>query len=474
MAYAQATGKGDLLDVALKSADLLAQTFGPGREEIWPGHQITEMALVKLTRATGDSRYLELAKFMLDQRGPDGHEGSGREYNQSHARVVEQAEAVGHAVRATYMYSGMADVAALTGDSGYIRAIDRIWDDVVTGQLYITGGIGATAEGEAFGGPNELPNLTAYCETCASIGNVFWNHRLFLLHGDGCYVDVLERTLYNALLAGVSLDGMRFFYENPLESAGGYERSPWFGCACCPSNVARFLPSLPGYVYAQQGASLYVNLFVAGTAEIEMGEGRVIGLEQETAYPWDGKVKLRVGLEGPSRFTVKLRVPGWARNEVVPSDLYRFADVSDDEVTLTVNGERVGLELEKGYACLGREWQAGDEIELDLPMPVRQVVAHERVEANRGRVVLQRGPLVYCVEGVDYPEGRVHELAVSEDAVLSAEFAPDLLGGVVVVKAEALQGFVAIPYFAWANRGPGEMLVWMPVAGENRIEGSVG
>ena len=401
VAYAQATGKHALLDVALRTAALLTRTFGPDKEPIWPGHQITEMALVKLGRATGDPRYLALAKFLLDSRGPDGWEGSGTEYNQSHREVVAQTEAVGHAVRATYMYAGMADVAAMGGAARYVPALDRLWEDVVARKLYVTGGIGATAEGEAFGRAYDLPNLTAYSETCAAIGNVFWNQRMFLLHADARYVDVLERTLYNALIAGVALDGMAFFYDNPLESHGQQARRPWFGCACCPSNVARFLPSLPGYVYAQQDDTIYVNLFVANTAEIALSAAGVVQLAQETRYPWDGAVRLRIGLARPGTFTLKVRIPGWAQGAPVPSDLYHFADRNDEAVTLTAGGAAVALELERGYATLRRTWQPGDVVELHLPMPVRRVAAQDQVAANQGRVALQRGPLVYCLEGVD-------------------------------------------------------------------------
>ena len=476
VAHHQATGKRELLEVALKSADLLDRTFGPGKEAIWPGHQVAEMALVKLYRVTGEARYLALAKSLLEARGPDGREGSGSEYNQSHEPVAEQSQAVGHAVRATYLYAGMADVAAATGEAAYIQALERIWEDVVRKKLYITGGIGATAVGEAFGPAYDLPNLTAYCETCAAIGMAFWNHRLFLLHPDARYIDVLERTLYNGLLSGVSLDGRAFFYENPLESDGTHGRSPWFDCACCPSNVVRFFPALPGYVYAHDAGSIWVNLFASGTAEVDMGDGRVVKLAQETRYPWEGEVRLTVCPEKPFSFALNVRIPGWARGEPVPGDLYHFADSAEGPVTLTVNGQPVELEIERGYARLVREWRPGDVVELELPMPVRRVRAREQVEADRGRVALQRGPLVYCVEWVDNSDGEVRNLTLPGDTPLSAEWVPDLLGGVVVVKGRALrqasdgqgilmeteQDFTAVPYYAWANRGQGEMLVWLP------------
>ena len=476
VAYYQATGKRPLLDIALKSANLLDQTFGPGKQSIWPGHQITEMGLAKLYRATGDSRYLSLAKFMLDVRGPDGSRGGGRTYNQSHAKVVDQTEAVGHAVRATYMYSGMADVAALTGDLSYVNAIDKIWEDVADKKLYITGGIGATGSGEAFGGPYELPNMSAYNETCAAVGNDFWNQRLFLLHADAKYIDVMERTLYNGLISGVSLDGKTFFYPNPLESAGQHKRSPWFGVACCPGNITRFLPSVPGYVYAQRGDALYVNLFVGSTADIKLDNGRKVKLVQETRYPWNGVVKMTVSPDQPSKLTINVRIPGWARNEAVPSNLYRFTDKVDEPVVLKVNGKPAPVSIDKGYASLNRQWKRGDVIELNLPMPVRRIVANDLVVADRARVALQRGPIVYAAEWVDNADGRVRNLVLPDDAKLTAEFKPDLLNGVEIVKARATslafdeqgkvtkkdQDFVAIPYYAWANRGAGEMIVWIP------------
>ncbi len=474
VAYYQATGTRSLLDIALKNADLLCRTFGPGKKTIWPGHQITAMGLAKLYRVTGDQKYLDLAKFLLDVRG-QGQYG-GREYNQSHLPVVEQTEAVGHAVRATYMYSGMADVAAMTGDTSYIKAIDRIWENVVGKKLYITGGIGSTGAGEAFGKNYELPNMTAYNETCASVGNDFWNERLFLLHGDAKYVDVLERTLYNGLISGVSLDGKTFFYPNPLESNGQHERSPWFGVACCPGNITRFMASVPGYMYAQQGNTLYVNLYIGSKAEIKMDGGRVLNLTQETRYPWDGAVKLTVDPDRAGTFDIKVRIPGWARNEPVPSDLYRFVSPVSEQAQVSVNGRRVPLTLDKGYVSLNRTWKRGDVIQVNLPMPVRRVLANEQVAADRGRTAIERGPIVYAAEWVDNPGGKVRNLMLPEDEKLSAEYRPDLLNGVTVVRGKAIalayapdgkiakheQEFTAIPYYAWTNRGRGQMIVWLP------------
>ncbi len=333
-AHYEATGKRTLLNVALKNADLLVATFGPGKRKIYPGHQIVEMGLVKLYRVTGKQEYLDLAKFMLDSRG------GGSSYNQADIAVVAQTQAEGHAVRATYMYSGMADVAAMTGDRQYISALDKIWENVVDKKIYVTGGIGALAKGEAFGADYQLPNMAAYNETCASVGNDFWNQRMFLLHGDAKYVDIFERTLYNGLISGVSLDGQTYFYPNPLESNGQHQRSPWFGVACCPGNITRFMPSIPGYVYAEQNDALYVNLFVANHANVTLGNGEKLEIAQETNYPWDGDVKITVRPERAGAFVLKVRIPGWARNQAMPGDLYEFMDHAGSEPVLKVNGHR--------------------------------------------------------------------------------------------------------------------------------------
>jgi DUF1680 family protein len=479
-AHHLATGKRTLLDVAVKAADMLDRTFGPGKASIWPGHQVTEMGLVRLYRVTGSERYLALATFLIDQRGPNAGEKTnprGLEYNQAHLRAVEQTEPVGHAVRAMYMYAGMADVAALTGDAAYARALDRIWSTTVGAKLYLTGGIGSTGAGEAFGKPYELPNMTAYNETCASVGMDFWNHRLFLLHGDGRYMDVLERTLYNALLSGVALDGRTYFYPNPLESAGQHQRSPWFGVACCPGNITRFMASLPGYVYAHQGDAIFVNLYAAGRARIETGPGRHVEVRQQTGYPWDGRITLSVTPDSRREFPLRLRIPGWARETPVPSDLYTFEGAMSGPVRLSVNGTPVTLTIDKGYATITRTWTAGDTVVLELPMPVRRVRAHPSVEADRNRVAIQRGPIVYAAEWPDN-DGHVRNVVLPADATLSSEFTPGLLGGVQVVTAPALaltrtaDGGLAreprlltlIPYATWANRGPGPMAVWLAAA----------
>ncbi|HUU18861.1 MAG TPA: beta-L-arabinofuranosidase domain-containing protein [Sedimentisphaerales bacterium] len=469
VAHYEATGKRTLLDVAIKNADFLDTVFGPGRNETAPGHQIIEMGLARLYRATGNEKYLNLAKFYLDTRGP-----GGSEYNQSHEKAIEQSEAVGHAVRASYMYCGMADVAALTGDRSYLEAIDRIWENVVTKKLYLTGGIGATGSGEAFAKNYELPNATAYCETCAAIGNVMWNHRMFLFHGDAKYVDVLERTLYNGLISGVSLEGDSFFYPNPLASQGQHKRSPWFPCACCPGNITRFVSSVPGYIYAQEGDNLYVNLFAGGTGTVTMKKNPV-QIRQQTRYPWDGAVKMTVEPKQPAKLTICVRIPGWAQNKCMPSDLYRYKEISDEKVSLKLNGETIPLKMEKGFARINRKWSKGDIIELNLPMPVRRALCHEDVADNVGKVALERGPIVYCAEWPDN-NGHVLNVVLPDEARLTSEYRKEMFNGVTIVRAKAVglsyakdsktalkkpQDFVAIPYYAWAHRGAGEMAVWL-------------
>jgi DUF1680 family protein len=477
VAHYRATGKRNFLDIAIKSADLVDRDFGWGKIENYPGHQEIEKGLVKLFRVTGDQRYLDLAKFFLDVRGPDGEK-----YNQAHQKITEQDSAVGHAVRATYMYSGMADVAALTNDQAYVDAISRIWEDVVYRKMYITGGIGATGGNEGFAAPYVLPNLTAYCETCASIANVFWNHRMFLHKGEVKYIDVLERTLYNALLSGISLSGDRFFYPNRLESKGREERQEWFGCACCPSNITRFIPSVPGYIYASTDDRIYVNLYADNTANIDL-DGKKVEMIQQTNYPWDGQVKLVINPEASTRFWLYLRVPGWARNETVPGDLYYFTDQKDDEVILKVNGEeKTARFIKGGYMIINRIWKTGDQVELTLPMPVRKIEANEKVEEDWGKIAIQRGPLVYCAEWSDAADGHVLDLVIDQESPMVAHFNSELLNGVVVITGTASKASktpegeitlqdpgecVMIPYYAWANRGAGEMVVWMAVNGND-------
>ncbi len=469
-AHYWATGKRNMLDLAIKNADLVCNDFGPGKLERIPGHQVIEMGLAKLYRVTGDPKYLKQAQFFLDQRGGDPKDS----YRQNDVRVTEQRKAVGHAVRAGYMYSGMADIAALSGNQDYVTAIDSIWEDVVGTKLYVTGGIGAAGGIEGFAEPYELPNYSAYCETCASIANIFWNHRLFLLHGHAKYIDVLERTLYNALLSGLSLSGDRFFYPNVLEARRNQERSPWFSCACCPSNMARFLPSIPGYQYAVRNNELFVNLYIGGHSEIGLGEN-TIKLDLTTRFPWDGQATLAVNPEKTGKFSLKLRLPGWALNEAVPSSLYRFDAPDNSPVKISVNGKELDYEVEDGFAVIKRKWAAGDKVTLDIPMPVRRVLAHEAVKADLGRQAFQRGPLVYCFEGQDQPRPETVHYLIDKTAPVETAFEPDLLNGVQTISVQGRfqeEGggapmniqitMKAIPYYAWANRGKDFMSVWIP------------
>lgn len=473
IAHYQATGSRKFLDIAIRYADCVCREIGDGEGQVVrvPGHQIAEMALAKLYLVTGDQKYLDQAKFFLDKRGYTSRKD---EYSQAHKPVIEQDEAVGHAVRAAYMYAGMADVAALTGDTSYVHAIDRIWDNIVSKKLYITGGIGATNQGEAFGKNYELPNMSAYCETCAAIGNVYVNYRLFLLHGDAKYYDVLERTLYNGLISGVSLDGGGFFYPNPLESMGQHQRQPWFGCACCPSNICRFIPSLPGYVYAVKDNRVYVNLFMGNEAELKVGEKKVI-LHQETRYPWDGHVTLTVDKNAAGTFAMKIRIPGWVRNQVVPSDLYTYSDGKRPGYSVKVNGEAVTSALEQGYFTIERKWKKGDRVELQLDMEVRTVKANGKVEADRGRMAVERGPIVYCAEWPDN-SFNVLSLLMNQHPQFEVVERADLLYGLNQIKTPVQtleydeqgrlvvkdQELTLIPYYAWAHRGPGNMAVWLP------------
>jgi hypothetical protein len=470
VAWYAATGSPTLLDVARRNADLISRTFNlRGRRDV-PGHQEIEIGLTKLYRVTGTRAYLDTARFFLDERGrgPAAGRTSYGEYAQDHLPVRDQAEAVGHAVRAAYQFSGMADVAHATGDATYLPAVARVWDDVVTRKLYVTGGIGATGEWEGFGPAYDLPNEVAYVETCASIAFALWSHRLFLTHGDAKFMDVFERTVYNALLSGVALTGDRFFYPNPLASAGTHERSPWFPCACCPSNVPRFLPTLPGFAYATAPGRLYVNLFVGGTATVPL-DGAAVEIAQTTRYPWDGRVRLAVSPAARRAFTLLVRLPGWSRNEPVPGGLYRFIDTPPPPPppTVRVNGTAVpGGPLDGGgYLAIRRDWAPGDVIEIDLPMPARRIAARDEVTANVGRVAVQRGPIVYAAEWPDNG-GRALEIELAGDLRLDARERPDLLNGVVVLEAATgarpdTPPVTLIPYYAWAHRGKGEMAVWL-------------
>ena len=528
VAHYQATGERTFLDIAMRYADCIIREVGdkPGQACVVPGHQIAEMALCRLYLATGERKYLDQAKFFLDYRGKTSF---CHEYSQSHKPVVEQDEAVGHAVRAAYMYAGMADVAALTGDSAYINAIDAIWDNIVTKKLYITGGIGATHNGEAFGPNYYLPNMSAYCETCAAIGNVYVNHRLFLLHGDSKYYDVLERTLYNGLLSGVSLDGGKFFYPNPLESAGQHQRQAWFGCACCPSNICRFIPSLPGYVYAVKDRDVYVNLFLSNSSTLNV-EGKKVSLTQTTDYPYGDSIRIKIDENRCGEFTLKIRIPGWVDGTPVPSDLYaytkkwqleygfRFENPKEGHLKCTIVREHAKNIIEDkkafkesfkessldgktnayftpdGYLNITRKWKKGDEVTIFFEMRPRVVLAHENVEADRGLVAVERGPLVYCAEWADN-EFDIKNVVINPEAKFTlgerdlSTFIPEERKAqlstwasqrIITLSTEAQLvtpntkgepqreqvNLTLTPYYTWAHRGRGDMKVWLPVADE--------
>jgi hypothetical protein len=486
VAYYQATGKRTFLDIAIKNADLLVRTFGPDKLRGFPGHQEIELGLVKLYRVTGKEGYLKLAKYFLDQRGKDikltQYPPNSRfaiyndpEQIQAHKPVLEQEEAVGHAVRMMYMLSGMTDIAALYNDSDYKNAVNRLWENIVYKKMYLTGGIGARSDRERFGDNYELPNLTAYNETCAAIGNIFWNYRMFLLYGESRYIDVMERVLYNGFLSGVSLSGDKFFYPNPLESngrnrfnKGSATRQEWFGVACCPGNIARFMPAVSGYIYAHKKDTLYVNLFMSNKASIVLANDSVL-IEQKTRYPWDGTIGITISPNISRKFTLCIRIPGWTHNQPVPGDLYRYLDTRDDKIQVLLNGKNVEYTMKNGYAVLNRNWNKGDEVQVALPMPVRRIIAHPAVKDDDGKIALEYGPLVYCFEGLDN-ENSVLNRILPDNADLSVEYRPDLLGGVSVIKAvvsdtsegnQHRQTLMAIPYYAWSNRGASEMTVWL-------------
>ena len=485
IAHNQATGKTSLLNVARQFADLLVDTFHDGGVEIPPGHEIVESGLARLYDVTGDTSYLDLARYYLDIRGTvtDDYSPWGT-YNQDHLPVLQQDEAVGHVVRAIYLYMGMADVAARTNDYGYrdelMQALDNIWHSVNDTKAYITGGLGASHGGESFGDPYDLPH-DGYCETCAQIANVMWNQRMFLYHRDGKYIDVLERTLYNSVTSGVSLKGDKFFYPNPLISNGGYTRSGWFACNCCIGNIARMIPSVPGYVYCKDDDEIYVNLYVASTGTIELTDTDV-SLTQVGSYPWQGDMAITVDPETAGAFTIKLRIPGWSQNQPLPGDLYSYKQQSTEQVSLDVNGETIPLDVQKGYVAINRIWQAGDVIHVSLPMPVRQVQANANIAACTNQVAIERGPIVYCAEWPDYENNSVFHLYVPDQSQFEFQYSDDMLGDATISnKGNIITGIVkgvyedeggrviqqdeafkAIPYYAWAHRGAGQMTVWLP------------
>ena len=488
-AHYQATGSDKFLNIAKRYADCVIKEVGAGEGQacVVPGHQIAEMALARLYVLTGEKKYLDEAKFLLDYRGKTKIKNI---YSQSDKPVVDQTEAWGHAVRAGYMYAGMADVAALLGDSTYIKAIDTIYENIVSKKYYLTGGVGARHQGEAFGADYELPNLTAYNETCAAISMVYLFERMFLLHGDAKYIDCLERTLYNGVISGMSVDGGKFFYPNPLSSDGHYRfnadntmtRQPWFGCACCPSNLCRFIPSMPGYVYGVRDNNLYVNLFAANTATIKVN-GKDVTLEETTQYPWDGDISIKVLQNKAKQFNMLVRIPGWVQSKVVPSDLYAFNDDIFSTYEVSVNGQRVEGELENGYLVINRNWKKGDVIRIHFDMPVRTVVANPRVSDDRGRIAVERGPLVYCAEWADNEGINPHHLLLARQPKFEVEASYGIQNtegdgktfNVTAITAQAQEASVTpegkltakdvrvklIPYYAWNHRGAGKMDVWL-------------
>lgn len=488
-AHYLATGKKSFLNIALKNADLVCSVFGPEKKHVAPGHEVVEMGLVKLYRITGKEKYLQTAKFFVEERGHyKGYDSTSKDewkngmYWQDDKPVTKQTEAEGHAVRAGYLYSAMADVAALTGDEQLLRSIDTIWNNMVSKKIYVQGGAGAVGDGERYGANYELPNTTAYNETCAAIANVFWNERMFLLHGNARYIDVLEKILYNGLISGVGLDGKSFFYTNAMQIKNSFshpdmeaERSGWFPCSCCPTNLVRLLPSVPGYVYAQKDDKLFVNLFMSSHVSLRI-LNKQVEITQENNYPWDGDLKFTVNPKSSLTFSMLVRIPGWAQNEAIPSNLYNFQNNSDKKTVITVNGKAIDYKIENGYATLNRKWKRGDVIRVNLPMEVRKVVANNNVKNDIGKIALQRGPVMYCAEWIDN-NGKASNIIIPPNTTFANEYRADLLNGVEILKADVpailidpkgenlhteKQHFMAIPYYAWANRGKGEMMIWFP------------
>ena len=478
VAHYKATGKRSLLDVAVKNADLVCEVFGLGDDQIsYPsGHPIIEMALVKLYRVTGEERYLQQARYFVDEAGRLSNRRAPGIYSQDHMPILAQEEIVGHAVRAGYLFAGAADVAMLQHDRELFEAVERLWQNMAGRKLYITGGVGSRAQGEGYGPDYELNNFNNYCETCAAIANVFWNHRMFLASGEAKYIDVLERTLYNGLISGVSLSGDEFFYDNPLASNGIHEREEWFGCACCPGNITRFMASVPGYLYATRNNEVYVNLFVESNSSIALQTGE-IELEQLTSYPWLGEVEIRIKKTIPEKFTLHLRIPGWARGRPVPTDLYHYVDGKDPHFSLSVNGKQLRTNIVDGYVLLERRWNDEDVITLQMDMPVRRIAAHEQVVYNRGLLAMERGPVVYALEGIDQPDDYLFDIVIPRTAAITPRHDETLLNGITLLEGEAFKvskdstgrvdkeepfTFTAIPYSTWNNRGPSQMVVWTP------------
>lgn len=488
-AHYLATKKTSLLNIALKNADLVCSVFGIDKRHVAPGHEIIEMGLVKLYRITGKTEYLNTAKFFIEERGNfKGYDTKNKDpfkngaYWQDDIPVKQQQEAEGHAVRAGYLYAAMADIAALTEDKDMLAAVDRIWNNETGKKMYVQGGVGAIGDGERFGANYELPNATAYNETCAAIANIYFNQRMFLLHGDAQYIDVLEKILYNGFLSGVGLDGKSFFYTNAMQIQHYLQhpdmevgRSGWFECSCCPTNIARLMPSIPGYIYAQKKDIIYVNLFISGTASLQVNNQN-IQIKQENNYPWDGNLKFTILTEQASAFNVQIRIPGWATNNAIPNNLYHFSNRSNAKIAIHVNGKPAEFQIQNGYAILNRVWNKNDQIEVELPMETRRVISDSLIIDNIGKTSIQRGPLMYCAEWIDNA-GNTSNIILPKTASFTSAFNPKLLNGVIVLKSQASQieissngleiktqskPFTAIPYYAWANRGKGEMTVWIP------------
>ena len=480
IAYFNTTQKDKLLNTAIRFADHIDSTFRLQNKPWVSGHQEIELALMKLYHHTKNERYLQLSNWFLKQREKGNGKGviwdqwNDPDYCQDKLPVKDQRKITGHSVRAMYMYTGAADVAVVTNDAGYITAMDSVWQDVIQHHLYITGGIGAQGTNEGFGKPYDLPNETAYSETCASVGMVFWNQRMNMLSGHAKYIDVLERSLYNAALDGLSLSGDRFFYGNPLASKGTHSRREWFGTACCPSNIARLISSLGNYIYGTSSKGIYVNLFVGGNAKLSLSKNK-IAIKTETGYPWKGDVQIEITPEKKQAFGLYIRIPGWL-NEPVPGELYRYETEKKITPVILVNGKPADFITRDGYAIINREWKKKDIVSIEFPMEVRRVVSHSSVKQNKDRVALQYGPLVYCVEGADNA-GLAMNLLLPAGTQFKTNYDPGLLGGINTIRFDApviiihkngnavnttTQKITAIPYFSWNNRGPNEMQVWLP------------
>ena len=493
-AHFWATGKKNMLNLAIKNANHLLTVFGPGKKAVAPGHQVIEIGLVKMYRATGEKKYLDLSQFFIECRGrriyaknagdKDASVWDTGEYWQDHKPAIQQTEAIGHAVRATYLYSGMADVAALTQNQAYIDAILKIWDNAAGKKTYITGGIGSAGGWEGFGPDYQLPNESAYCETCAGIGNVYWNHRMFMLTGQAKYMDMVERTLYNGILGGIGLDGKSFYYANPMayttkegKLSGENKRSPWFKCSCCPSNICRFMPSIPGYIYAKKGSDFYVNLYMSSETSIELDGKNIVALKQSGDIPWSGNVSFEINPANKkgSQFALNLRVPGWASAQIFPTDLYHSMNSNESQIIVKLNGETISSTINAdGYIKIDRIWKKGDKLEATFPMNVQKIVSNEKITTNKNLISIQKGPVMYCAEFADNSE-KTDNIVLNANNSFTEKFEPNLLNGVMTLSTKGKTINVAndeintqakeiklIPYYARSNRGIGEMRIWFP------------